>query len=604
MQNSHSTPKTDSGGLQREELEISSEDAHEPANDRSAESTNHQLHRPSQSHSTLPNEAPSPEASIRTHKVDGSNPSHRSTNYWDPWYAGNARTIYDPALKLKRSDVWKQRLAIFAVIAIMNAGTLVGALLGHNHNWVLAFILFVKSRDCISSLWAMVALTCQAAHRAIHRLFHKPKPIEPKWILSLIPAYSESEEQIVKACFALRDNQVEPHRQVICIILDGKPRDLRSHMTLVLDSFRRPYETSRRRQTELIIDIGFIENLPVIAIEKQRNAGKKDSLILCHDLFNAPRRNLPRFTRVLRDEMWNHCLPPLTEGTGFREFDMIFCTDADSIVYKGAVAALANELIRDPNAIAACGLLLAELENGREWSVWTLYQLFQYTFGQFVRRQAEGLWGRVSCLPGCINMIACRPEMAKAIEEYAEPVTSWPVIFHQVQYLGTDRRLTYLMLHQSKELHTAFVPQAMCETAVPQTWRHYFSQRRRWGSNAYFNDFFYVFGKNMFLITRLTSIVDIIRLSMVYYRIANTILFLIDLITHFDILRLVPLIVVTQFPTVWFVCNCVFLQPALRSRIPKLICGFWLNKVMSPVITITVFSIVLRNLGSQGTFTL
>lgn len=89
-------------------------------------------------------------------------------------------------------------------------------------------------------------------------------------------------------------------------------------------------------------------------------------------------------------------------------------------------------------------------------------------------------------------MIAVRPEMAGAIRKYAEPITGYPVIHHQVQYLGTDRRLTYSMLSQDKKLHTLFVPRAVSETVAPQSLQHYLSQRRRWGSNAYFNNYFYL----------------------------------------------------------------------------------------------------------------
>jgi chitin synthase len=52
-----------------------------------------------------------------------------------------------------------------------------------------------------------------------------------------------------------------------------------------------------------------------------------------------------------------------------------------------------------------------------------------------VRRRAEGIVGKVTCLPGCITMIAVREEMAGAIRKYAEPVTGYMVISHQVQYL-------------------------------------------------------------------------------------------------------------------------------------------------------------------------
>ncbi|ESU18099.1 hypothetical protein SNK03_13652 [Fusarium graminearum] len=78
---------------------------------------------------------------------------------------------------------------------------------------------------------------------------------------------------------------------------------------------------------------------------------------------------------------------------------------------------LANALANNQNAIAACGLVLVELEPGYEWSVWNLYQQFQYTFGQYVRRRAEHYIGKVTCLPGCITMISVREEMGGAIQK-------------------------------------------------------------------------------------------------------------------------------------------------------------------------------------------
>lgn len=517
--------------------------------------------------------------------VDG-----REVTSWWP----HLRQTYDPARKLGPKDVRNQRLVFFAIVFVVNAAALIAALLSTKHAWVFAFIIFVKSADCIKSIWSAIALVARAGYRLVFPL----QPVSSKWILTLIPAYSESEEQIVKTVFSLRENDVEPHKQVMLVILDGRSRDIRAHMTLVIKSFRHEYTTSKHKLGELKIDVGFMEDVPIMVIEKVTNAGKKDSLILCHDLFNAPRKNLPFLTMHLREMLWMEILPMLTASTDFTHFDMIFCTDADSTIFKGAVAALANALARDPDAIASCGLLFVELEPGQEWSLLTLYQMFQYSFGQFVRRQAEGLWGKVTCLPGCITMIAVRPEMAEAIRMYAEPILAYPVIFHQVQYLGTDRRLTFQMLNQGKKLRTLFVPAALSETAAPQTAKHYLSQRRRWGSNAYYNDYFYAFGRNMIPITRAMALIDVIRLTMVYYRIANTVLFIYGLVTAFHVMKLIPLIVVSQIPTMWFAVNTVA-QPELRKRWVRLLLGYVVNKFLSPVISVTVFTTVVKNLGSQ-----
>lgn len=196
-------------------------------------------------------------------------------------------------------------------------------------------------------------------------------------------------------------------------------------------------------------------------------------------------------------------------------------------------------------------------------------------------------------------MVAVRPEMAGAMTRYAAPITAYPVLLHQVQYLGTDRRLTYSMLSQSKDLHTVFVPDAVSETVAPQSLKHYLSQRRRWGSNAYFNNYFYMAGENMLWITRLWACIEVTRLSLVYYRVANTILFIYGLISSFNLMSIIPLLVVSQLPTIWFLINTAT-NKQLRQRAHKILLGLVINKFMAPIMSVAVFTIVVKNLGSQA----
>lgn len=496
---------------------------------------------------------------------------------------------------LSPKEIIFQRSIFISIILILNLGMAFAAFLGNQGTLVLVFMVLVKSKDVLSCIIQAVGLP----YRAIKRRIYGEAPIESRVILSLIPAYSESEEQIVKTIFSLRDNGTQPHWQVMCVILDGKPRDIKKHMTRHIASFTRKFETIKSTIGELNIVAGFMEDVPVIVLEKVKNAGKKDSLVLCHDLFNYPRDNMPEHSKVLRQELWTTIIPQLVEGRKFTQFDYIFCTDADSTIHSGALASLTNALIREPKAIAACGLVLVELETGYEWSWWNLYQQFQYCYGQFVRRGAEGIVGKVTCLPGCITMMAVRPEMAGAMVKYAAPVTRREVIHHQVQYLGTDRRLTYSMLSQDLGLKTLFVPEAVSETVAPQSLKHYLSQRRRWGSNAYFNNYFYCFGKKMILYTRFMAFLEVLRLSMVYYRIINTAMFIHGMVVSFELLAILPLIIVAQLPLIWFIFYTLFLNKMLRQRSHKLLLGWLINKLMSFFISITVFSLVARNLGLQ-----
>ncbi|KAL5610732.1 hypothetical protein FOBRF1_006849 [Fusarium oxysporum] len=501
----------------------------------------------------------------------------------------------NPARDLSKFDLRNQRMIFLSVIVLINGLMAVTAFFGKKSKLIFILVLFVKSKDFLSAILSPCGMIC----RWVYQKFRPPPDVKPLWILSLIPAYSESEEQIVKTIFSLRGNGVEPHRQVIVVILDGKPRDVRSHMTRMVRDFQRPYISLKFKRGVLNILAGFMDDVPVIVIEKVKNAGKKDSLILCHDLFNYPRDNSPPYTQLLRKEIWGDIIPKLTEGYEFNGFDQVFCTDADSTIYKGALALLANAIARNKNAIAACGLVLVELEPGYEWSFWNLYQQFQYTFGQYVRRRAEGFVGKVTCLPGCITMIAVRPEMAGAIRKYAEPITGYMVVNHQVQYLGTDRRLTYLMLSQGTHLETLFVSDAVSETVAPQSLMHYLSQRRRWGSNAYFNNWFYMAGEKMIPITRIAATVEVVRLSLVYYRVLNTVLFILSCIKHVSALKLIPMLVIGQLPSLWFFIS-ILIEHELRRRGHKLVIGYFINKCVSPFMSVIIFTKVATNLGIWG----
>ncbi|KJZ76284.1 hypothetical protein HIM_04366 [Hirsutella minnesotensis 3608] len=495
--------------------------------------------------------------------------------------------------KLTRNELLLQRAAFIAFVLFINVGLAAVTVFANVGIVTLVFVLFFKLQDCLAVIITVTCLTWTS----LMKLLRKRKPVSGQWVLSLVPAYNESEEQILKSIRGLQDNVEAPHKQVIVVVLDGRPKDMQRAFTHVVAKFERPYHSLKHRSGMLKVTAGFFQDLPVILIEKVQNSGKKDSLVLTHDLFNYPRDTMPEYTRLLREEIWDTVLPKLTAGTDFSSFDMIFCTDADSIIHKGCMMKLIERLAEDEKAIAACGLVLVEFEPGYELSPWNFFQLLQYAYGQFVRRWAESFIGKVTCLPGCVSMIAVRPEMAGAIAKYAKPVEGDWVVRHQVQNLGTDRRLTYCMLSQSKELRTIFVPDALSETVAPQSLKHYLHQRRRWGSNAYFNNFFYCGGTNMILLTRFFALLHIVRQTCVYYRILNTVLFIRSLVLEFKFMDILPLLVVGQFPALWF-CVCVLMRRNLRIRCHKIIVGAIINKIVSPIMSSIVFSAVVTNLGN------
>lgn len=104
----------------------------------------------------------------------------------------------------------------------------------------------------------------------------------------------------------------------------------------------------------------------------------------------------------------------------------------------------------------------------------------------------------------------------------------------------------------------------------------------------------------MILVTRSAASVDVVRLSMVYYRIINTALCLKSLSKEVVIMETFPLLVVATVPTVWYLFTGFVVEKELRKRAHKLLVGFCINKAISYFISITVFTRVTKNLGNQG----
>jgi chitin synthase len=137
----------------------------------------------------------------------------------------------DPAKILTQKNLRFQRTIFLTSIIVLNVVMAMLAVFGKMTKLTVTLIFFIKSKDFLSALAAPICILLQAFRSE----FYPPRTIPPQWILSLIPAYSESEEQIVKTIYSLRDNGVEPNQQMMVVILDGKPRDIASQLAASME---------------------------------------------------------------------------------------------------------------------------------------------------------------------------------------------------------------------------------------------------------------------------------------------------------------------------------------------------------------------------------
>ncbi|CAG8792607.1 15118_t:CDS:2, partial [Gigaspora rosea] len=157
--------------------------------------------------------------------------------------------------------------------------------------------------------------------------------------------------------------------------------------------------------------------------------------------------------------------------------------DADTKVFPDSLIRMIACLSHDPSVMGLCG----ETKISNKNDTWvTRIQAF------------ESIFGGVTCLPGCFCMY--RIKAPKGENGYWVPILANPDIVEQYSenvvdtlhkknllLLGEDRYLTTLMLKNFPKRKTLFIPQSVCKTVVPDTFRVLRSQRRRWINSTVHN---------------------------------------------------------------------------------------------------------------------
>lgn len=485
----------------------------------------------------------------------------------------------------------RKKITYLLFIFVINV--IAGYIVFRYSGMMAVYITFIslKSKDIVMALVQLCKLVYTFVKIWIFRLDIPHITVEHKNIATIIPVYSEANEQVEQTLKSILSNKLDKNSNLVCIITDGLENTIDDNLTLVVNRSEHNYISWNQNNNFLDIVYGFVNSTPCVIIHKKFNIGKKDSLILAHDIFNFVRNNLNKTNIQFRQDIRKQ----IYDIYGILEFDFMFCTDADTFIEERSIYSLMETVIRH-NAIAACGLVVVDFAN-QPWNFWNMFQNFQYLYGQYIRRGTENIYGKVSCLPGCITLFKIDKIASEALELYSKMPSHNRMLENIVQSLGTDRRLTSSFLYQSKNVITKFDPKARCHTIPPCQLRPYMSQRRRWGSNAYFNTMCNLVAPNVHPFMRFFSAMDYIRMSLEYFRVFNTVLFIYKLCNGVNLINLIPFLVVVAFPTTFFLVWAMFI-PLTRRMYHKVVLGYILNKICSIIISLMVLSNVLWNIGS------
>lgn len=249
-----------------------------------------------------------------------------------------------------------------------------------------------------------------------------------------------------------------------------------------------PVEKQQRVPMMVVVKCGTPDEAPR---SKPGNRGKRDSQIILMSFLQKVMFD-ERMTE-LEYEMFNG----LWKVTGISPdyYEMVLMVDADTKVFPDSLTHMVSAMVKDPDIMGLCG----ETKIANKRASWvSAIQVFEYFISHHLSKSFESVFGGVTCLPGCFCMY--RIKAPKGAQNYWVPILANPdVVEHYSEnvvdtlhkknllLLGEDRYLTTLMLRTFPKRKQIFVPQAVCKTTVPDTFKVLLSQRRRWINSTIHN---------------------------------------------------------------------------------------------------------------------
>ncbi|KAI7860221.1 chitin synthase-domain-containing protein [Circinella umbellata] len=224
---------------------------------------------------------------------------------------------------------------------------------------------------------------------------------------------------------------------------------------------------------------------------KPGNRGKRDSQIILMQFMQKVIFD-ERLTQM-EYEFFNHVWR--VTGVPADSYEICLMVDADTKLYPDALSRMVSCCVKDPEISGLCG----ETKIANKTDSWvSMIQVFEYYISHHMNKAFEAIFGGVTCLPGCFCMY--RIKAPKGPTGYWVPVLANPdVVQHYSEnvvdtlhkknllLLGEDRYLSTLMLKIFPNRKMMFVPQAVCKTVVPDSFKVLLSQRRRWINSTIHN---------------------------------------------------------------------------------------------------------------------
>ncbi|KAG5973592.1 hypothetical protein E4U55_000384 [Claviceps digitariae] len=504
---------------------------------------------------------------LSTHELNGDANNGTSTSAIARVYQEEAKLRWNAEEELKRVSKELLRLQKWALIiglVILNSTLIALSLLLPQ-----AVYLFLVLLSCNTMLQAGMVI-CITAHavwtgvivRGWRRLVRRrkggsgsgsggsddiPAPLEK--MVMLLPCYNETKEEISRSLDSLiQQRGIEKHARLIFIIVDGMVRgpgmDKTTHDYFLEDILEegvtRSFENGYRARDGLFMPVttrvGRYKDVPFMFVGKKYNQGKRDSLCFARSLLYHFRRSQTRHQRqgretpaaaaaaaaadddgvtttIFNSELFGYLARCLLHN-GLTDVDYLVGMDADTVFDDFCIAEMMTTIRQNPKLVGVCGHVCVDFADGPNFGFWSLYQSVEYSQTQGLRRMFQSrITGKVNCLPGCCQLIKVDEATFGDVvlrERFGYCPKPNDVMTSQIMgNYSEDSIHASIIFSLFPHKQTAQALRSKAFTVVPQTWRVFLSQRKRWALGSISNEFVMIFRPGIILIERLQSVVAV-----------------------------------------------------------------------------------------------
>ncbi len=440
----------------------------------------------------------------------------------------------------------QQKWLILFIMAFINT-VLISNLLIFRDKWYI-FIIFLSLPTFIYSFSSILILITNLCKNNIE--YDIKRDYICKKYLYVVPCYNESELELLNTLTSLSLQKTGKNdKRAIVIICDGKVIGKDNNISTdnillsILNNKNEPikhsYITRENEINNIDLYIGKFNDIDYILMIKEKNYGKRDSLVLIRRLCYNYNINIGN---KYISKVFTKSMNLIFKDYFNNEIDYIINIDADTIFDYNCTYELIKGIESNEKNVGCVGYVDLNFNNSSIFNPFNLYQYSEYMYAQCLNRQAQSnLTHKVNCLSGCIQILkVCEENCSEEILEKFNycPKEDDNILTHIRGTASEDRNHVCIMHSMYPNVRTVQNLSAICYTNVPKSIRVFLSQRRRWTLGATTNDILLLFSPNINIFERIASFINVITFAMTPFIFVATVLFFINIISNPTLLTL------------------------------------------------------------------